>query len=173
MSRRLHIGGKEQADGWEILNKSNGPEVDHNCDAIDLSRFDDNSFSEIYASHILEHFDYMNDVSTALAEWNRVLCVGGKISVSVPDLDLLAAMFLDSKNFSTNDKFEIMRMIFGGHVDSYDFHLTGFNLEILTTFMGAAGFTNISKVENFGLFNDTSNYEFKGHPISLNITASK
>ncbi len=50
-SRKLHIGGKLSAAGWEILNVFDGPNVDHVGDAVDLSRFADATFAEVYASH--------------------------------------------------------------------------------------------------------------------------
>ena len=53
MSRKLHIGGKIKKEGWEILNALPNPDVDHVCNANDLSKFDDNTFTEIYASHTL------------------------------------------------------------------------------------------------------------------------
>jgi len=50
-SRKLHIGGKLSAAGWEILNVLDGPNVDHVNDAVDLSRFADATFAEVHASH--------------------------------------------------------------------------------------------------------------------------
>ena len=50
-SRKLHIGGKLSAAGWEILNVLDGPNVDHVGDAVDLSRFADATFAEVYGSH--------------------------------------------------------------------------------------------------------------------------
>ncbi len=173
MARKLHIGGKQKAEGWEILNANSGPDVDHVYNAIDLSAFEDSSFSEIYASHILEHFDYVNDVGQALAEWSRVLEPGGKIYLGVPDLESLAEMLCDKDKYSMSDRFGIMRMIFGGHVDQYDFHYVGFNFEILSAFLMEAGFGNIEKVQSFGLFQDTSDMVFKGKPVSLNVIAYK
>ena len=55
--RRLHIGGKVKADGWEVLNVRPGPDVDHVGNANNLSQFADRTFIEIYASHVVEHFD--------------------------------------------------------------------------------------------------------------------
>lgn len=49
--RKLHIGGKISAVGWEILNVLDGTNVDHTGDAVDLSRFADATFAELYASH--------------------------------------------------------------------------------------------------------------------------
>ena len=52
--RRLHIGGKIKIPGWEIIDVNPGPHVDHVGNAADLSRFESGTFSEIYASHVLE-----------------------------------------------------------------------------------------------------------------------
>ena len=173
MERKLHIGGWVAATGWEILNANPGPVVDHIGDAADLSRFADDTFSVIYASHVAEHFDYKNALLATLTEWRRVMTPGGMLYVSVPDLDVLARLFVDREKLSGQDRYLVMRMIFGGHVDQYDYHLVGLNQEFLVDFLLTAGFTDVCKAGNFGLFQDTSSMMFKGIPISLNLTARK
>ena len=69
MTRKLHIGGEQQVAGWEILNANPAPYVDHVCNANDMSQFADGTFSEIYASHILEHLDYKDELGATLKEW--------------------------------------------------------------------------------------------------------
>ena len=66
-----------------------------------------------------------------------------------------------------------MRMIFGGHVDEYDYHAVGLNQDFLASFLHSAGYVNIRRVQNFGLFQDTSSMVFKGVAISLNMMAEK
>ena len=173
MTRKLHIGGKTTAPGWEVLNIVPGPHVDHLCDASDLSMFEDNIFAEIYASHIVEHLDYVDEITNTLIEWHRVLAPGGRLYVSVPNLDVLARLFISKDNFTTEERFELMRMIFGGHVDQYDYHVVGLNLEFLLRYLSHAGYVNIREVERFGLFDDASNIQVKSVPISLNIIAEK
>jgi len=173
MARRLHIGGTIKSDGWEILNAKPAPYVDHVCNANDLSQFSDNTFTEIYASHIVEHLDYIDELQNTLLEWNRVLVPGGKIFISVPDLDVLAGLILEKSKLTINDRFFVMRMIFGGHVDKYDYHVAGLNEEFLTKFLNDSGFINIQRVQEFGLFVDTSTMIFKGTAISLNMSADK
>jgi predicted SAM-dependent methyltransferase len=173
MIRKLHIGGQSQAEGWEVLDANPGPAVNHVGDARDLGRFAENTFAELYASHVVEHFDYKNDLLATLKEWRRVLAPGGTLYVSVPDLDVLARLFLDRSALSFQDRFMVMRMIFGGHMDKYDYHLVGLNEEFLTDLLRAAGFTDTRKVSEFGLFRDTSTMIFKGVAISLNIVALK
>ena len=77
------------------------------------------------------------------------------------------------KDLTISEQFEVMRIMYGGHVDEYDYHLMGFTKEFLSQYMKDAGFENIKKVDNFGLFKDTSTLTFKDVPISLNITATK
>lgn len=168
--RRLHLGGKVRVDGWEVLDAVPGPQVDHLGDARDLSRFPDGTFDVLYGSHILEHFDYKDALLPVLKEWHRVLKPGGTLHVSVPDMDVLCRLFLD-RRLDTNARFQVMRMMFGGHIDQYDYHLVGFNEEFLSIFLQQAGFNQLTRVPRFGLFQDTSDMEVAGEPISVNVTA--
>jgi FkbM family methyltransferase len=173
VSRKLHIGGNQQSTDWEILNVVPGPYVDHLCDARDLSRFPNNTFTDIYASHVLEHFDYMNELEAVLKEWYRVLAPGGTLYISVPDIDVLAHLVTLKDQLTVEERFSVMRMIFGGHMDKYDYHAVGFNQDLLMLFLANAGFENIQNVHHFGFFNDASCLLFKGVPISLNMTTVK
>jgi predicted SAM-dependent methyltransferase len=171
--RKLHIGGQVRADGWEILDANAGPLVDHVGDAGDLGRFEAGAFAAVYASHVLEHFDYKDALGAALREWHRVLAPGGTLYVSVPDLDVLASLFVLKDKLTIEERFHVMRMIFGGHVDRHDYHLVGLDADFLATFLAEAGFVNLRRVKAFGLFDDTSAMMWKGVPISLNVIAEK
>jgi predicted SAM-dependent methyltransferase len=173
MSRRLHIGGQTRTPGWEVLDANPGPCVDHLGDAASLHAFAENTFDQIYASHVLEHFDYKDELITALKEWHRVLVPGGTLLVSVPDLDVLARLFLDREKLTVEDRYLVMRMIFGGHVDRHDYHLVGLNEEFLTGYLQVAGFMEMRRVERFGLFQDMSSLRLRDVPISLNVVAMK
>ena len=170
--RRLHIGGVVQTEGWEVLNAIPGPAVDHVGNAADLRRFPDGTFAAIYGSHVLEHLDYSGQMQAGLREWHRVLAPGGTLYVSVPDLATLAKLFLVD-GLSLDDRFKIVRMIFGGHVDRHDYHQVGFDLDILSYFLREAGFVGIERVADLGQFEDTSKMLFGGVPISLNVIARK
>lgn len=155
------------------MNAVPGPSVDHVCNANDLSQFSDNTFAEIYASHIVEHLDYKEELIKTLKEWNRVLEPGGKIFISVPDLDVLSELILKKDELDINQRFLVMRMIFGGHMDEYDYHVVGLNEEFLAYFLNESGYVNITRVKEFGLFEDTSSMMFNGVLISLNLIAEK
>jgi predicted SAM-dependent methyltransferase len=171
VSRKLHIGGRIPHSEWEILDALPGPHVDHLGDARDLSRFADGTFDAVYASHVLEHFDYAGALPDALREWRRVLVPGGRLYISVPNLEVLAAFVVDRDTLSFDERFHVMRMIFGGHTTAYDFHYVGLDIDFLEHFLGQAGFSSGELVQDFGLFDDTSRLRFKGVPISLNVVA--
>ncbi|MBN8524996.1 MAG: methyltransferase domain-containing protein [Planctomycetes bacterium] len=171
--RRLHIGGTVRKEGWEVLNANPGPHVDHLGNAKDLSQFPDGTFGEVYASHVLEHFDHAREVQPVLCEWARVLAPDGRMLVAVPDLDVLCRLFLDRQRLSSEDRHFVTMMIYGGHIDQYDFHYAGFNDEILADRLRHAGFKACQRVDSFGVFEDTSTMLFKGTPISLNMIAWK
>ena len=172
MARRLHLGGTVRTDGWEVFNAIPGDHVDHEGNASDLSRFANGTFDELYGSHIVEHFDYKDELLATLKEWNRVLAPGGILYVSVPDLDILCKLILD-RRLDLPGRFQVMRMLFGGHMDQWDYHQVGLNQEILTAFLLDAGFSGIQRVREFGLFADTSSMVFAGTMISLNLIAYK
>lgn len=171
--RKLHIGGKVRLDGWEVLNAIPDACVDHVGDARDLSQFADNTFDEIYASHVVEHFDYFGELEHTLREWKRVLVPNGRLAISVPDLDILARLFVQTDALSFNDRFLIMRMMFGGHVNEYDHHKAGLSQDLLTGFLMLAGFAGIERVAAFGICDDASSLKFRDVPISLNMIAMK
>lgn len=173
MARKLHIGGTSKSEGWEILNANPAPYVDHACNANNLSRFADNTFAQLYASHVVEHLDYKDELPNTLMEWNRVLEPGGTVLLSVPDLETLSSLMLQKTQLNVQERFHVMRMIFGGHVDKYDYHVVGLTEEFLGSFLHQSGFVNIRRVQNFGLFADTSSMVFKGVAISLNMVGQK
>jgi len=173
MTRRLHIGGEIFDANWEIFNIQPGPHVDHVGDAKDLSRFDDETFDELYASHVVEHFDYIGPLLEAFKEWYRILKPEGKLYISVPNMDILCQLFRKHKELKLQARFQVMRMMFGGHIDQYDYHYVGLDVDILSSYLVQAGFRKLEKVEDFGVFKDTSLLRVAGVPISLNVIAFK
>lgn len=109
---------------------------------------------------------------------------GGVLRISVPDIDVLAHLLLQQNpktgireyRFNVNQRFEIMRMMFGGHTDEHDVHLVGLNEDFLRNYLQDlqdAGFQRVDRVERHGLFKDTSDMIVAGTLISLNVKAFK
>lgn len=168
---KLHIGGKEPKPGWKMLNIQPGQGVDYVGDIKDLSQFADGMFDVVYGSHVLEHISQFQMVQT-LTGINRILSANGRLLLSVPDLEMLCRLFI-SPQLDKEARFHVMRMMFGGQVDQFDFHYIGLSYEILTEYLGAANFKFCRRVNDFNLFNDTSSYKPYGVPISLNVIAYK
>jgi predicted SAM-dependent methyltransferase len=146
--------------------------VDHVGDVSDLSQFADQSFDAVYTSHTLEHLGYQRALPRALAGIHRILRPGGKLFASVPDLDTLCRLYLH-EDATPADRFHIMRMMFGGQIDQHDFHFVGLNAEFMVSFLSDAGFKDLHKVSEFGIFDDTSSQRFAGVLISLNVVATR
>lgn len=170
--RRLHIGGTKQKQGWEIFNIVSGRHVDHTGNALRMDRFQDNTFEKIYASHILEHLSYYQELPLALLEWKRILKPGGSIFLSVPDMDIICK-FISDESLKIKDIIYAMRMLFGGQTNTHDYHKVGFNFRILHWYLEQAGFEQIIRVERFDIFQDSSMKKFKESFISLNVVAKK
>lgn len=169
---KLHIGGKEKREGWMILDALPGPIVDRVGNCNDLSFLADESCSEIYASHVLEHLGYNGELQKTLKGFHRVLKPGGRLRASVPDLEILCRLFLHPP-LDGPSRFHVVRMMFGGRTTEYDVHYVGFNFAFLGEFMHEAGFRDIRRVPEFGVFNDTSKLRFANVAISLNVEAWK
>ena len=71
------------------------------------------------------------------------------------------------------ERFHVMRMMYGGQLDSFDFHRVGLSEEFLTRYLTDAGFAGVERVDDFGVFDDSSRIVFHGRPISLNLVARK
>lgn len=169
---KLLIGARERHEGWTTFDIQPGPDVDFVGHCADLSRFPDASVETIYASHVLEHCRYWRELPAALNEWFRVLVPGGSAMISVPDLDRLCRLFVEP-GLSSKDRWEVMKMMFGGQVDEHDIHLAGLNFDFLGSYLQDAGFVAIRRVHNFGLFDDFSRHMYRGVAISLNVIAEK
>jgi predicted SAM-dependent methyltransferase len=167
---RLNIGGLQRADGWEIFNAQKGPHVDHVGDCRDLNRFKAGKYDMVYASHVLEHVPIKDAVNTVKG-WARVLKPGGEMLIAVPDMERLCRIYLD--NIATKDRLKISRGIIGGHDDEYDIHMAAYDYMLLVNVLRMAGIENVTRVDSFGIFDDTSEIEMFGVRVSLNVRAVK
>ena len=169
---KLHIGGEQAHPDWKILNVQAGPDVDYLGNCTDLSQFADASIEAIYAAHVFEHLDYQTELQQTLAECHRVLARGGELMVSVPNLGVLCQLFA-AEGLTEVQRFRIMRMIFGGQTDAYDFHKVGLIEDFLVNYFRQSGFARWRRVEEFSVFDDASGLRVGEYLISLNMIATK
>ena len=169
--RRLKIEGEKPAPGWQNLSDTPADGADHAGDVRDLSRFSDGQFELVYTCHSLNHLSLL-EILPVLKELARIIQPGGRLMISVPDLEVLCRLF-GSPHLGVNERFHVMRMIFGGQTNESDFNRIGLNHEFLQHYLLAAGFRSVNRVDGFGQFDDASELKPFGVPISLNLTASK
>ncbi len=150
---RLNIGGgADHLDGFTTVDRKAGSE------AYPLD-YPDGSAESIYASHILEHFCFL-DVEKVLRDWVRVLKPGGKIQLAVPDFEYLVRAYLNG------EPFHLQGYVLGGHTDSDDRHGALFDRDTLTELMLTVGLERIGPWK--GSAESTA-----AMPFSLNLQAFK
>ncbi len=121
------------------------------CNLSESLPFKDESVDEIIAKDILEHFDkYMAHI--VFADWVRVLKIGGRIFIRVPDFDFI---FEVAKRKSLSF-YDIMDLIYGEvligsktYVSYFGIHKWGFNKKSLKVFGKKFG-VDFLKIERVG-----------------------
>jgi len=104
------------------INPKNKPDV--LCDVRTIPE-PDNKYDLVLASHILEHLRGM-EAAKALSEWVRILKVGGKIIVRVPNIKWAMKRILEMKH----TEYDLM-MLYGMQTDNGQVHYNGFWAESL------------------------------------------
>jgi predicted SAM-dependent methyltransferase len=173
----LHLGcGEIDHPGFINIDGLPSSHIHYIRPINDLSPFQDESVSLIYASHCLEHFSHQ-EVLTVLKEWFRVLKINGVLRVSVPDFDLLLDIYQDNDL----DLNTIIYPLMGSQINKYDFHMIAFNQSNLTELFNQAGFSKVRAwepgLDSLTTLNDWSGRKIlvngKYYPVSLNIEAIK
>jgi predicted SAM-dependent methyltransferase len=113
-------------------------------DARYLEKIKDGSVEAITASHVLEHFEHFETLDV-LKTWNRKLVSGGLLFIVVPDIEFISWQLVRNPK---NDKY--IRDMFGGQLDEWDYHKTGFTKQSLAEFLEQAGFRVMSCDTNYG-----------------------
>lgn len=166
----LGAGKTSRIKGFKNVDIQKFQGIDYVCD-ISILPFKNNSVSEIYASHCLEHFPHPQ-TSRVLAEWFRVLKPRGTLYVAVPDFD--AGVRLYVKQNALTDF--ILSLLYGGQENECCIHYTSFNYKNLLYKLSLAGFVNTEKVDSFPFkLQDCSNLQNtkSGEKFSLNVITHK
>lgn len=178
---KLHLGcGTKVIPGFVHVDAIPYPHVDHVSDVSRLAFAADGSVDLIYACHVLEHFG-RHRFRDALAEWHRVLRVGGVLRLAVPDFRAVAEWYLRDPRATGID--EVLGLCVGGQRDEYDSHLMIFDTANLTAALRSVGFSAIRPwdwrtTEHSGLDDYSQSYlphmdKDHGRLMSLNLEAVK
>jgi ubiquinone/menaquinone biosynthesis C-methylase UbiE len=111
--------------------------------------FDDNTFDEVYASHVLEHVPWYNTV-IALRDVHRILKPGGLAEFWVPNFEFIVQCYLDRrcgdhwrrKNQDGHYMNWVQGRLFTYGPGPDNWHHAAFDSQHLTKVMQEAGFAN-------------------------------
>jgi predicted SAM-dependent methyltransferase len=177
----LNLGsGPSKIKGFLNLDASpyNLPDILAQIDKIKLRS---NSVSIIYASHVFEHIPRAK-TTYVLAEWYRVLKAGGKLYISVPDIEFLFKTYLENIGEYFVEERRVLAdraiyLIYGGQHDRWDVHYNGYSFVTLKTLLESIGFRYVQRYDRakleFAPPNDISTARIDGLPISLNVEGQK
>jgi predicted SAM-dependent methyltransferase len=88
---KLNLGSGQRpfSKDWTNVDvRDQGYKVDVLTDIRDLSMFEDNSVDIICLHHVVEHID-IGELESYISEWYRVLKVGGRLDIFVPNIPKL------------------------------------------------------------------------------------
>ena len=169
---KLNLGSRNRAiPGFLGMDIDKHEGVDIVGDISDLSRHADISVSEIYSSHVLEHFPHTKTVEV-LKEWHRVLEPGGILYVAVPDFKRTVELYAKC---GLNDW--VQNYLMGDQGYATAFHYAIFDEGRLRKILKQAGFSEASVVHEFPVGHEldcSRNVStLDGKNISLNMVAVK
>jgi len=149
---RIHFAcGRHVLDGFYNIDAVRHPSAARAPDLLFEMRFengnlierlplDDGCADEFHAMHIIEHF-YRYDVDAVLAEWKRLLKVGGRLVLELPNLEAAA------RNFLAGMKDQMCMWPFYGDPSwksPYMVHRWGYSPNTITSLLAFHGFTKIA-----------------------------
>lgn len=140
MSEKIKLvlcANDRQLPGWKHHDVLKLKGIDYACDLFDITKHvAENSCEEIQFTHALEHFPTA-DTQKVLALIKSLLAPHGKLYIEVPNFAWHAELVSKGKER------DAVYYAFGGQLDQWDFHKTGFTPTILQEELDKAGFKDI------------------------------
>ena len=170
---KLHLrSGEINLQGWIDVDAKEGMHIHITEKDFKLDYFANNSISEIYLCHVLEHFT-SNEIKELMSIFRKKLINGGILRVSVPDFDSI----IDIYNSGDKKIEKIHPILFGGQDNIYNHHKSAFNKSKLIKIFDEFDFENIQEWDTKKIFGSSiGDYsdqfikvKNKKIPISLNI----
>lgn len=139
---KLHLGCyHKKLSGF--VNVDIRPDVNPDLldDAFKLEKVKNETVDLIYASHVLEHGDFMES-EQALKRWHQVLKKGGKLRVAVPDMEAHFAHYFYHKDLRV-----LHSAFWGSQRHPFDYHRNGWDFAKLKEDLEKIGFTDIKRYD--------------------------
>jgi predicted SAM-dependent methyltransferase len=136
--------GEVQPEGYVLNDVEPHPGIDIVCNIKDIHKVIPKGYcSVVRASHVLEHFT-TKETQEVIRMVHDLLEPQGKFLIFVPNFRWHADLVITG-----NDEMAV-HYAFGGQLDEYDLHKTGYTPKILRKYLEENGFTVVS------MGNDTS-----------------
>lgn len=130
-----------QLPGYKHHDVQDLPGIDYVCDLYDIATMvPDGSCDEVQLTHALEHFP-TKETPKVLDLLYKLLKPGGKLYIEVPNFAWHAQLLMEGRER------DAVYYAFGGQLNEWDFHKTGFTETILNEELTMAGFRNV-EVQN-------------------------
>ena len=174
---KIHIGpGDINLQGWINIDARHFSHIHIVSNNINLDEFTDNSISEIYLCHVLEHVSF-DDAKKFLSKMYLKLHSNGILRISVPSFDSIIKIYENNSSNLDLVKYALM----GGQDYEYNFHKSIYNKSELEMILTSSGFKTVEMwdtVADFGMpIGDWSATYYDSKigriPISLNLKAIK
>lgn len=138
---KLNLGcGKDILEGWVNIDRypSDQKVIQGDIRSLDFPK---STVETIRAIDVLEHVPRAEVLET-LKHWNQILVNGGTVEIRCPDVRKQCELLLDG-TWSTATW---AHMVFGGQDAIGNFHMAGFDQELLSELARMAGFSEIKTV---------------------------
>lgn len=139
--KKLELGAGDLRNlepGWTYHDIQELEGIDIVCDLLDIrEHVKEGKVRQLRACHVLEHIPTpkQEDVFAILYD---LLAKNGRLYIEVPNFSWHAQLVMQGRDE------EAVVYAFGGHLDEYDAHMTGFTPKILERRLKNAGFGGIS-----------------------------
>ena len=144
--KKLNLGcGFDNREGYLNIDLNGFHKPDLIADICNLGMLSSDFYDEIIAQDVLEHIP-RTKTKSVLAEWNRLLKIGGTLKLRVPNLLALLSLLEGRENQNARKQEEILQYLFGTQKYNGDFHHIAFTELLLKDYLTTTGFTilNIS-----------------------------
>jgi predicted SAM-dependent methyltransferase len=138
--KKLNLGcGWDLREGYINVDFQDFHKPDLVADVRELSSLPSGWFEEIVAQDVLEHLPRL-DTPRTLAEWNRLLCIGGLLHLRMPNIVGLAELLVRAENAGIENQKHLVQCLFGTQAYTGDWHLTSFTEPLVRHYLAEAGF---------------------------------
>jgi predicted SAM-dependent methyltransferase len=140
---KLDIGSGSKATDSSFIGVDAFTEADVNALMWDLP-YKDGEVDVILSAQSLEHVSKFQVIPT-LREWKRVLKIGGKLEICVPDLEWACLWWLHHQTNGWD-----MDIIYGVQLHEGEFHKTGFTVNLMLQYLEACGGFKVMAINFWG-----------------------